>query len=179
MDRTTMRRLLLLRHAKTEPHTADDHGRDLTPRGRSDATEMGRYLASSELVPDMALSSTSLRTRETWRLASEAFPQPVAALFDRALYQAGVSTILDLVRQTLPTVRSLLVIGHNPGIAELMGRVATSGDANGLIALCEKVPTSSLAVIDFDEDGWAEIGKRGGRLERFVTPRSLGLPRPG
>jgi len=168
-------RLILLRHAKTEkaePGMADRE-RALNARGQSDAPVIGAYMARHKLVPDLALVSTARRTRETWdRIAGALTKKPAVAYEDR-LYDAGVQAILAVLKETDPAVGILLVIGHNPGLHDIARHLIASGDVEARERLNEGLPTSGLAVIDFAAESWRKLHPRGGRLERFVTPRSL------
>ena len=168
-------RLLLLRHAKSEkaePGMAD-HERGLNARGRKDAPTMGAYIAHHRLLPDLVLVSTARRTRETWKRLAKELPGEPAVSYDDRLYDAAARAILDLVKQTVPAVQTLLVIGHNPGLHDAARLLIASGDVEARERLNEGLPTSGLAVIDFAADGWRKVHPRGGRLERFVSPRSL------
>ena len=197
-----MRRLMLLRHAKSDrPPGMPDHDRPLNRRGRDEAPLVGTYLAHNGLVPDRVLCSTSERTRETWDLAARALagaappaqaasePRSAGAVkkkgsrsikrppvdFDERLYAAEPQTILALLRETPPKVHSLLIVGHNPGIHEAALALIASGDVEARERLHEKFPTSGLAVIDFALDAWGKLHVRSGRLDRFITPRQLAV----
>ena len=171
----TMRRLLLLRHAKaerSEPGTAD-RSRVLIDRGRKDAARIGTYMAGHGLVPDRVLLSPAARTQETWKYAAPAFhPQPAAASAER-LYDATPHSILAVIKDTPTTAHTLLVVAHNPGLHELALMLVASGDVETRERLREKLPTSGLVIIDFAFDKWSKLHPQSGRLERFVSPRSL------
>jgi phosphohistidine phosphatase len=168
-------RLMLLRHAKAEKAEAgaSDHARRLTTRGLSDTDLIGAYIARHELIPDAAIVSTAARTRETWERLVAALPDPPPVTFDDRLYNAGTQAILTLVKATAPAVRTLLVIGHNPGMQELARLLIASGDVEARERLNENLPTAGLAVIEFAADGWRKLHPQCGRLERFVSPRTL------
>ncbi len=170
-----MRRLLLLRHAKSERLTlgADDMARKLNSRGRDDAPKIGMYMARHGLVPDRAMISPSARTRETWDLVAAAFPKRPPHVFDERLYEAGPEAILEVIRECRKAVPTLLVVGHNPGLQELAKLLIAAGDADARQRLSEKFPTAALAVIDFPFDDWAKLHPHAGRLDHFVSPRSL------
>jgi phosphohistidine phosphatase len=171
----TMRRLLLFRHAKAErSHAgAEDKARKLIDRGRADAAKVGSYLASHALIPDRVLTSPSARTRETWKFAGAAFRPPLSATQVEALYGASAHVILTVVKGTGPAIHTLLVIGHNPGLHEFAVMLIASGDVEARERLKEKLPTSGLVIIDFAFDDWSRLHPHCGRLERFVTPKSL------
>ena len=172
-----MRRLMIFRHAKAERAEPGEPDRDrtLNDRGRKDAARIGAYMAKHALVPDHVVVSPSVRTQETWKYAAGAFrPQPAGQPVER-LYNATTHVILDVVKETPAAAHSLLVIGHNPALHELALALIASGDVEARERLGEKLPTSGLAVIDFAVDDWGKLRPRSGRLERFVTPKSLDL----
>ena len=168
-------RLMLLRHAKAEkaPPGMGDRERALNPRGRKDAAKIGAYLARHALVPDRVLVSSARRTRETWERLATALSAPPPAAYDDRLYNAGPELILDVIREAGRATRTLLVIGHNPGLHEATRLLIAAGDVEARERLNEGMPTSGLAVIEFAGDDWRKLHPRGGRLERFVSPRSL------
>ena len=168
-------RLMLLRHAKSEKTEAgrSDRERRLDARGQSDAPVIGAYMARHALIPDLVVVSTAARTRETWEQLATALPkEPPVSVEDR-LYNAGWQAILAAVKATAPSVATLMVVGHNPGLHELARHLIASGDVEARERLNEKMPTSSLVVIDFAGKDWRKVHPHGGRLERFVSPRSL------
>ena len=168
-------RLLLLRHAKAEKAApaGGDHERPLNPRGRKDAARIGAYLAHHALVPDRAVVSDARRTRETWDRLAAALSTPPPVGYDHRLYNAGPELILEVIKETDRATRTLLVIGHNPGLHEVARLLIAAGDVEARERLNEGMPTSGLAVIEFAGNDWRKLHAHGGRLERFVTPRSL------
>jgi phosphohistidine phosphatase len=168
-------RLMLLRHAKTEKAEPGmgDHERALNARGQGDAPVIGAYMARHRLLPDLVVVSTARRTRETWDRLAAALSKKPAVTYEDRLYNAGTQAILAVIKETSPAVRTLLVIGHNPGLHEVARHLIASGDVEARERLNEGMPTSGLAVIDFAAENWRKLHLRGGRLERFVTPRSL------
>ena len=170
-----MKRLLLLRHAKSSwDHPGlDDFERPLNDRGRRDAPRVGRYLADHDRRPDHVLCSPARRTDETWRAVSEALGGDVPFEFEPSLYLAPPSTILRLVQSQPIDIETLLVIGHNPGTEEVALRLVGSGSSDALNRMRTKVPTAALIEIEFDVGRWGEVETGQGRLIRFVTPHDL------
>jgi phosphohistidine phosphatase len=174
-----MRRLMLLRHAKTE-HDAPsgrDQDRRLDKRGRADATEIGVWIGQHPPFPDLVLVSPAVRGHQTWEIAWEAMkdlvPEPQVELVPE-LYGADPSRLLQTIREASATdPKRLMLVGHNPGMHELALALAGSGDAAGRKALADNLPTSGLAVLDFAADDWSDVAFRRGRLALFVTPRLL------
>ena len=170
-----MRRLLLLRHAKaerSEPGTKDI-SRVLIDRGRKDAARIGTYMAAHALVPDRVILSPAARTQETWKYAAAAFHPAPAAMSAERVYDATPHDILAVIKDTPVAVHTLLVIGHNPGLHEFALMLIASGDIDARERLREKLPTSGLIIIDFAFDNWSKLHPQCGRLERFVSPKSL------
>ena len=170
-----MRRLLLLRHAKAErslPGTPD-RDRALIERGRKNAATIGAYMTSHALVPDRVLVSTATRCQETWKYAAAAFAAAPAAASVEKLYNATQHALLAVISGADADAHTLLVIGHNPGLHDLALMLIAAGDVDLRERLREKLPTCGLVIIDFAFDDWSRLHPRSGRLERFVSPKSL------
>jgi phosphohistidine phosphatase len=174
-----MRRLMLLRHAKTESHAPSgrDQDRRLDDRGRSDAAEIGGWIGRHPPFPDSVLVSHAIRARQTWEIAWEAMkdrvPRPQVELLPE-LYGADPSQLLQTIREaSAADPRRLMLVGHNPGMHELALALAGSGDAAARKALAENLPTSGLAVFDFAVNDWQDVAFRRGRLVQFVSPKLL------
>jgi phosphohistidine phosphatase len=175
-----MRRLLILRHAKSDwPAGVSDRERPLAQRGLEAAPAMGRYIAAEGLQPDFALVSPARRTRETWALVKCALGGEVAERFEPRIYNARTETLLALVNALPEEAKTVLLVGHNPGCEELAARLSGYGDRYAAIRMMQKYPSAGLAVIDFAEGGWDSVAPRQGRLDRFVTPASLGQRHDG
>ncbi|WP_460448617.1 SixA phosphatase family protein [Alsobacter sp. SYSU BS001988] len=169
-----MRRLIIFRHAKAVPHhAAPDFERALSERGFGDAQKAGRYMAEEHLLPDLALVSPSLRTRQTWQKAAEAVGETPVVHDDR-IYEASPEDLLAVARAADPKARTAVIVGHNPGMAEFARRLVGHGDRYAFSRMRGGFPTSSLAVLDFPVDDWGEVDFGKGRLDRFVTPGSAG-----
>lgn len=164
--------LLLLRHAKSsrdDPGLAD-HERPLARRGEKAARRMGRHLAESGLLPDLALCSTARRALDTWRLVAAELGQDVPERLLDGLYLASPGGLLRILRRVPDGVGRLLVVGHSPGLEGLALRLATDGPE--LARLREKFPTAALAVLEL-EGSWAALGPGRCHLARLVRPRDL------
>ncbi|MAN74401.1 MAG: hypothetical protein CME85_03490 [Henriciella sp.] len=151
-----MRRLILLRHAKTEiwHEGLSDRDRKLVERGHQDAETVAAQLDAIGWAPDHALVSTARRTRETWRHVHEVFPACDVKLSD-SLYLASVPTLTDLVAQAANACSTLIVIGHNPGLHDLaVAIMRKSGASDPRVArkLEEKLPTGTAVLFESDED---------------------------
>ena len=165
-----MLRLLLVRHAEAGAHASEgDYERRLTAQGRADAARMGAYFRASGLVFDLALVSPARRTRATLDMILRELPQKPACDLEASLYNAGVDTLRDLLARTSASVKTLLIVGHNPGLGEF-ARFLVRGGEN---AVPRHFPAPCLVVIDFSCGDWNVAGAGGGRLDRFVNFSSL------
>jgi len=172
-----MKRLYLLRHAKavTADQQPDDHARELTVRGMHDASAIARYIRKNGFAPQLVLASTSARTRQTADLVLREIE--ARAEYRETLYLADPEKILGLIQAAPPSISDLMVIGHNPGLEELAGRLAREPVRRKERArrdvLEEKFPTAALAVLDFDIGKWRDISQGEGKLADFVRPKDL------
>ncbi|WP_248308537.1 histidine phosphatase family protein [Bosea sp. 124] len=166
---------MLLRHAKSNwPAGMVDRERPLAARGHEAAPVMGRYLADELLLPDLVLVSPARRTQETWDLVSPMLAEKPGIQHEPRIYEAKAQRLLEVVQETAPSVRTLLMIGHNPGFEDLAALLSGHGDRYAAARMAQKYPTCGLAVLDFAVEDWRDVAARGGRLDRFVTPASLG-----
>jgi phosphohistidine phosphatase len=174
-----MRRLMLLRHAKTEIDAPSGRDRDrrLDDRGRKDAAEIGGWIGRHPPFPDAVLVSPAARTKQTWEIAWEAMKDQAPAPqleFPAELYGADPTLLLQIIRLASATeAKRLMLVGHNPGMHELALALTGSGDAAARKALVDNLPTSGLAVLDFATNDWNDVAFRRGRLVLFVSPKLL------
>jgi phosphohistidine phosphatase len=158
-----MKTLLLMRHAKSswDNDRLPDHERPLNERGRRDAPVMGSRLAGSLYVPDRILCSTAIRARQTAELVVDAlqFGQPLDVR--EGIYHATPAGILSAIAEA-GRAKTLLVIGHNPGMGELVGRLTDFEDS---------MPTAAIALIELPISDWSEATSATGRLIDFWTPK--------
>jgi len=174
-----MRRLMLLRHAKTETEAPSgrDQDRRLDERGRRDAAEIGGWIARHPPFPDLVQVSPAVRAQQTWDIAWEAMkdrmPLPRVE-YEDDLYGADATQLLHAIRMASASdPKRLMLVGHNPGMHELALALAGSGDAAARKGLSDNLPTAGLAVFDFAGKDWNDVAFRGGRLVRFVSPKLL------
>lgn len=172
-----MRQLLLLRHAKSSWDDRDlsDHARPLNPRGKQAATAIRGAINDLGLEPDLVLVSTARRTQETLAALEPWTETPLIEPMD-SLYLATAPTLMAAVRDVKETVRSVLVVGHNPGLHEfaitLVGAHAMTLGNEQMRRLAESYPSGALA--EFSVPGpWGSLAEGAGRLVRFIAPRDL------
>lgn len=160
-----MRRLVLMRHAKSDWSLhAPDHDRPLNPRGIRAARALGVWLRSLAVLPDAALVSTARRTRETWGLLGLNAP----VRFDRGLYDAEADDMIHILRNAAG--RTVLLLGHNPATCECAHRLLADPPTHRRFDDC---PTGATLVADFDVQDWSAIVPGSGRAAAFVTPADL------
>jgi len=169
-----MLRLMLMRHAKSDrPAGVADPDRPLNARGRDAAASMGRLLQSKFTIPELVLCSTARRTRETCTGVLAQWQAPVPVQWEEQLYLATDSAIISLVARTPAAHRSLLVIGHNPGVHDAAQNLLASGGRKQRSRLSENFPTAAVAIIDFETTAWPDIAAGDGHLVEFVTPKGI------
>jgi phosphohistidine phosphatase len=164
-----MHQLLLLRHAKSSWDDAKlaDRDRPLSKRGRHAATAMRKAMIDLGLTPDLVLVSPSRRTQETLAALEPWDDTPLVEQVE-TLYLASAQQLLAVLRGVNETVRSVMLIGHNPGMQELA--VALAGGSHD--RLRAGFPTAALAEFAVATQ-WQQLDTAGTRLVRFLTPRDL------
>lgn len=171
-----MRRLLLLRHAKTETNAPSgrDVDRRLDDNGRRDASLMGSWLHRHPPLPDLVCVSPATRARQTWDLVAAELGTPPTVEHVDELYGAGPAELLAVIHgAAVQDPRQLMVVGHNPGLHELALGLVGSGDDDARKAIAGNLPTGGIVVIDFAVDDWGDAGLRRGELKQFVSPKLL------
>ena len=171
------RKLLLLRHAKSDWPDVADHERPLAKRGRRDAPAVGRWLGTSGYVPDAVVCSTALRARQTWELAATGLAAAVpdaspVVRYEGRVYEATVLGLLMLVREFDAGWRTAVIVGHNPGLAELTAGLASPDSAHSPVSLAPSFPTAAVAVLGLP-GSWEEVAPGEARLLAFTVPAEL------
>ena len=177
-DERAMRQLLLLRHAKSswDDPSLPDHARPLNARGRRAAQAMSAAMRDLGLAPDVVLVSSARRTLQTLEAIAPFPDSPMVEPMDD-LYLAPWPRLLDLLRRAPETARSILLIGHNPGLQDLALALVGAGGMTGAAAaaarrLAEGFPTCALAEFSIATP-WHDLAEGGGRLVRFLAPADL------
>ncbi|HYB15633.1 MAG TPA: histidine phosphatase family protein [Streptosporangiaceae bacterium] len=167
------RRLILLRHAKSDWPDVPDRDRPLAKRGRRDAPRIGRWLYDHGYVPDVVVCSNARRTRQTWDLVAPELGTSPSVTFEPRAYAASAQTLLNLARQLPGTYRAALLIGHNPGLADLANNLAEPPAGNGKLSPAGlRFPTAAVAIFEFDED-WPALSPGHARLLAYTAPGDL------
>jgi len=170
-----MKTLSLLRHAKSswDDPVERDFDRPLNGRGRRAAQRMGQFLGDEGLRFDAMIASPALRIRQTIEGMEAGLGERLKPEFDKRIYMASAASLFALVQETPETVGHLLLVGHNPGLEDMV-LLATEGQQNALRTEAEvKYPTAAFASLVFSAERWADVGEAGAVLARFVRPRDL------
>lgn len=159
-----MTTLVLLRHAKSAwPDGVGDEQRPLAERGRRDAPAAGRWLREHVRV-DLVVCSPAVRTRQTWRLVSAELDVAPEFQLDDRIYDATAAELVAVVRELPPSAATVLVIGHNPGLSELV---------HVLGGTPVELKTSAVAVLRGDVE-WADVEPGSFPFVACETPRGSG-----
>ncbi|MDN5790167.1 MAG: histidine phosphatase family protein [Micrococcales bacterium] len=164
--------LVLMRHAKAEQVVGKpDHDRELSPRGRRDAAAAGAWLREQGLVPDLVICSTAVRTRQTWEAACSGGAKAEFVEFRKSVYTGGAGSTLETVREDAGEMTTVLVIGHNPTMAELASLLADGdGSSPAHEALADGFATSGVAVLRY-QGAWEDLEPGSCDLDRFHVSR--------
>ncbi|MGW0558444.1 SixA phosphatase family protein [Streptomyces sp. NPDC002926] len=166
-----LRRLIVLRHAKSaRPPGMEDFDRPLAERGRGDAAAAGRWLRDAHYIPDLMICSTAVRARQTWELAAEHLETQPSARYEDRVYDAHFHALLGVVGETPISVGTLLLVGHNPGMQELVLALAAEALGDALERAREKFPTSAIAVLTW-RGAWSELAPGTALLTDLAVPR--------
>jgi phosphohistidine phosphatase len=166
--------LYLLRHAKAAAGKIgqEDHARPLTGRGRRAADRIGDVLEQRGEPPDFVLCSSSRRTRETLERVLDRMKARPRVLIESDLYLADCETLLERVRALPDDAAFAMLVGHNPGIADLADALVTRGSRESRQRLAHKFPTGALAILHLDIARWDET-ESCAELADFIVPREL------
>jgi phosphohistidine phosphatase len=167
-----MKRIYVLRHATSSWKDAlPDHDRPLAGRGRRAAKAIARHVRKEGIDPDLVLCSPARRARETLERIEPALGGRDVRVEDD-LYGASARTLVERLRAVPDRVGSVMVIGHNPGLEDLILALAQDGQLRGEVEA--KYPTGALATLTFAGSSWSELGPGRAELVAFVRPRDLG-----
>ncbi|MCC5932505.1 MAG: histidine phosphatase family protein [Cyclobacteriaceae bacterium] len=164
-----MKTLFLVRHAKSswDDMNLADFDRPLASRGFRDAPEMGRRLASRNIIPDLILSSPANRAFSTATIIARSIDYDLDKIETRQdIYLAGVRTLVNQIQSVSDRVYKLMLFGHNPGFTDLANYLSGSNILN--------IPTAGIVCIEFNVDKWSVVEKNSGRLNFFDYPKNQG-----
>ena len=169
-----MRTLTLLRHAKSswDDPVQRDFDRPVNQKGVRAARTMGEYCRREALVWDHVISSPAVRCIDTLDGFWDGYGKTLKPVWDRRVYLASCVTLLDLINEAPPQAENILLVGHNPGLEDLVLLLVPDDGETLRDRLEVKFPTASLAVMAIEKP-WSDLAAHGARLTRFVRPRDL------
>ena len=161
-----MKTLLLLRHAKSswDDKTLRDFDRPLNKRGLKAAPMVGETIRKRKLRPELVLSSPAERAKETTRLVCDAAGLIAVARYEDGIYEASARSLLEIVSRIEDAVNTAMLVGHNPGLEELLGVLTSEA---------HRMPTASLASIELSIERWSEVASGTGKLQWILKPKEL------
>lgn len=171
-----MKKLTLLRHAKSgwDDPVSRDFDRPLNAKGKRAAARVGQYLRAQDIHFDHVVASPAVRVVETIEHLAEGTGELMAPAWDKRIYLASAVSLLDVVQEADDAHESLLLVGHNPGLEDLVLMLVPDRPEDAARdQVEEKFPTASVAEISFPVERWEDVRPNGGELSRFVRPRDL------
>ena len=171
-----MKTLGLFRHAKSDWHDprARDFDRPLNLRGEKGAALMGRHIADHGVRWDRIVASPAIRVAETVELAAKSVGRNLQVNWDRRIYLASSATLLDLVKDLPDSLGAVMLVGHNPGLEDLIFDLVPDDGSSPLRDIVEeKFPTASYAVLECAVDTWHDLCGNRARLTHLSRPRDL------
>jgi phosphohistidine phosphatase len=165
--------LTLFRHGKSDwdaPY-ANDHERPLANRGKEAARCMGRLLSQIKQTPDLAVSSSAVRARDTLHLAARSGKWKCPTRIDSALYETSPSALLAWLQALDENPQSLLLAGHEPAWSEFAGRLIGRASI--------RFPTAAMLRIEFEADSWQQVEFGHGELRWLMPPKLVCKVKPG
>lgn len=170
----SVRRLYVLRHAKSSRDDPDlpDRLRPLARRGRTAVSALARHMETTRIAPDLVLCSPAVRAVQTWEGVASGLPAGTAVDVDDELYGVSAGGLLMRLRRLPPDVDSVLVVGHNPGLEDLVLGLVGHGDRALRRRLERKFPTGALATLDAP-GAWPDLRWGTSTLAAYVVPRDL------
>jgi phosphohistidine phosphatase len=165
-----MKTLFLLRHAKSDwgDSSLRDFDRPLAARGERDAPRIGKALRKRGPLPELIVSSPAARAKATIEAVAKAAKLDLDIQFEDVVYGASTPELIKLIQNLSDLTSCVLLVGHNPGFEDLVGRLSGSH---------ERMPTAALACIEFEIDHWGDVNDAVGQLKWLLTPRQLGEDR--
>lgn len=170
---TDRRRLLVMRHAKAEPYAASDHARRLTERGASSARDVGVHLRDGQVLPEYAVVSSAVRTRETWDAVVETSGLAGCEVsFDEAVFTGSADVVMETLRSAPEGTGTVMFVGHNPSAAFLCHVLDDGdGDPEPVSEMLRGFPPGAVAVLEVSVP-WSELAPETGRVVGFYVGRS-------
>ncbi|WP_170317549.1 SixA phosphatase family protein [Paroceanicella profunda] len=164
-----------MRHAKSSlsDPSLEDMDRPLNERGRLAAPISGAWLAERALRPDHVFLSPARRCTETWARVARQFDDVPPPTVENRLYMADPATMLEVLHTAPDSATTVFMLGHQPGLASFLRRLADRSTPARCSRAFTKFPTGAVALVDFDDGPWSETTFASGRYHAFATPKEL------
>ena len=161
-----MKALLLMRHAKSswDDSMLADFDRPLNKRGLQAARLMGDLIRKKNLKPDLVLTSSAVRAKETTRLVCEGAALTAPVVFEKRIYEAGAQRLFEVVSEIDERINCAMMVGHNPGFEAFLESL--TGEAR-------RLPTAALALVELDIREWRHVAATTGHLRWVMKPKEL------
>ena len=159
--------LIFFRHGKSDWNAdfSRDHDRPVAERGSLAAKTMGKWLAATERVPELAITSSAVRARTTLELASQAGKWACSIIVTDELYEASIEQVLTVIHQQPDSCQSLMLVGHEPTWSDTIGYLIGGGTV--------RVPTAAMVGLEFEVNTWAQVEHGRGTLLWLLPPKLL------
>lgn len=171
-----MKRLLLMRHAKSSWEDPDmpDEERPLNERGRAAAQTMAKWLDGRGDVPDVVITSSAARSKETWeRIKAALGVKNAEVIVQDSLYSSGPSAMLKALGRVPDKAERVLMIGHQPVVSSFARKLANGHTPSACARAYKKFPTGAIAVIDLPAEHWDDVEFGNADFKRFAMPKEL------
>lgn len=165
--------LYLLRHAKSDWNNTflSDFERPLNQRGRRSASKIASFISTNKIRPELILCSSARRTRETLEIIQHSFNPKTEFSIENELYASSVYDLIKRIQRVPDSIKSLMIIGHNPGMQDLSLQLSTSSELRDQIS--EKFPTGALVDVFIETESWSRIAQGEARIISFTTPNDI------
>lgn len=162
-----MKTIVLFRHGKSDwnVHFENDHDRPINKRGINAAKKMGKYLADIKEIPELLISSTAHRTRETIELAAQSGNWKSECIFEPRIYGGSPNVLIEIIKNIDEKFNSICLIGHEPNFSSFISKSCNEK--------FHRFPTASMAKIVYNKDKWVNVMFGSGQLEWIKRPKEL------
>lgn len=168
------RNIIFLRHAKSDLSlNYNDKDRILNSKGIEASKTIGKYLSNLDLQPNFVICSTAKRTFQTYQIIVEFLKKEPELYLTDDLYQASFENIINIIKKTKNNYQNIMIIGHNPGIHNIVTYLINPSDKKPYLKLIQSYPTGAITRINFNIKKWSKINYQIGFLLDFTTPKML------
>jgi len=171
-----MKRLYILRHSKagqTNKKILDDQERPLTQKGIEICPNVAEYLKNCDILPELVISSTALRTKQTAEEVLKYLESNAAIEYTPKLYLASSENIFTEIQNISPDIKSAMIVGHNPGLHQFVIEFSGKGDKKKFREMRSNFPPASIASFNLNSSEWVDCEIQSGELVDFASSKEL------